>query len=190
MIHPDTTLEHLGEVLGVSLVATRPIPRGTVTWARDPLDQLLPAATVAALPPLFTALRIRFAWRDARGDYLLPWDDTRFMNHSCAPNCAVTRFGFEIAVRDIAAGEPLTNDYAMLHLEQDERIDCACGAAACRGVVSHVDQARLEPQWDTWIHAALAGFDAVPQPLAPLLSAAQVRDARARHDVAGGRPAR
>ena len=33
-------------------------------------------------------------------------------------------------------------------------------------------------------------FDAVPQPLAPLLSAAQVRDARARHNVAGGRPAR
>jgi hypothetical protein len=189
MIHPHTTLDHLGEVLGVSLVATRPIPRGTVTWARDALDQLLPAASVAALPPLFADLRIRFAWRDAGGDYLLPWDDTRFMNHSCEPNCAVTRFGFEIAVRDIAAGQPLTNDYAMLHLEEDERIACACGASACRGMVSHADRARLAPQWDALINAALAGFEAVPQPLAPLLSNAQVGDARAHYGAAGGRPA-
>ncbi len=188
MIHPDTTLEHLGEVLGVSLVATRPIARGTVTWARDPLDQLLPATRVAALPPLFADLRIRFAYRDAHGDYLLPWDDTRFMNHSCEPNCALTRFGFEIAVRGIAAGEPLTNDYAMLNLEEDERIACACGAPACRGLVSHADQARLAPQWHRWIAAALDGFEALPQPLAPLLSPAQLQQAQAHYGAAAGRP--
>lgn len=181
MIHPDTRLADLGGPLGISLVATRRIPKGTVTWAHDPLDRILPAAHVASLPPQFDSLTIRFAYRNAQGDYVLAWDDTRFMNHSCDPTCAVTRFGFEIAVRDIEAGEQLTNDYAMLHLEPEERIDCDCGHALCRGAVSAPDQHGLQPVWDTWVGEALACFEAVDQPLSALLSLAQIRGAFAHY---------
>jgi hypothetical protein len=181
MIHPDTRLADLGEPLGISLVAARRIPKGTVTWAHDPLDRILPAAQVASLPALFDSLTIRFAYRNAQGDYVLAWDDTRFMNHSCEPTCAMTRFGFEIALRDIEAGEQLTNDYAMLHLESEERIDCGCGYALCRGAISASDQHGLQPVWDAWIDGALASFEAVDQPLSALLSRAQIRDAFAHY---------
>lgn len=53
-------------------------------------------------------------------------------NHSCEPNC-----GFEgldmLAVRDVAAGEELTLDYALFCDAGMEPFDCACGAASCRG---------------------------------------------------------
>jgi uncharacterized protein len=181
MIHPNTRLTDLGDPLGISLVATRTIPKGTVTWAHDPLDRILPAAQVASLPALFGSLTIRFAYRNAQGDYVLAWDDTRFMNHSCEPTCAMTRFGFEIAVRDIAAGEQLTNDYAMLHLETGERIDCGCGHATCRGAISAADQHGRQAVWDEWVREALACFGAVDQPLSELLSRGQIRAAFAHH---------
>ena len=181
MIHPHTGLLDLGEPLGIALVATQCIPRGTVTWARDPLDQLLPAALVASLPPLFAQLRIRFAYPDADGAWLLPWDDTRFMNHACEPNCALTAFGFEIAVRDIAVGEPLTNDYAMLNLAPDERIDCACGSARCRGSITFRDQRALAPAWDAWIADALRVADSVDQPLGLLLAPGAMQAAASHH---------
>lgn len=51
------------------------------------------------------------------GLYLLCGDHARHMNHSDAPNCGElhTRFSPEsktVALRDIASGEELTEDYA------------------------------------------------------------------------------
>jgi len=183
LIHPDTTLAALGDPLGIALVATQPMPKGTVVWAQDELDRVLPAAQVERLPALFGQLRIRFAYRDTQGDYRLPWDDTRFMNHSCEPNCVVTAFGFEIAVRDIAAREPLTNDYASLHLEDDERIECACGAPRCRGSVTSRDFAPLSHEWYASVRDALSHAASVPQPLRPLLAAGAWDAALAYYDV-------
>ena len=41
MIHPDTEVRRVDDVVGVGVFATALIPRGTLTWALDPLDQLL-----------------------------------------------------------------------------------------------------------------------------------------------------
>ena len=177
MIHPDTVLAAVGNDMGVGLVARRPIPKGTLIWVRDALDQILPAIMVAALPPLFADLTLRFAYRNHQGDYLLTWDDTRFMNHSCEHNCALTPFDFEIAVRDIGVGEQLTNDYAMLNLEPDERLDCLCGTPSCRGIIAAADQAVLQGRWHAEILAALNNVDLVTQALLPLLPEGRLRAA-------------
>ena len=58
-------------------------------------------------------------------------------NHSCAAN---TRYrGLDVvALRDIAAGEELTLDYADFCDDASASFECRCGAAGCRGRISGV----------------------------------------------------
>ncbi|MGA0806798.1 MAG: SET domain-containing protein [Pseudohongiellaceae bacterium] len=173
MIHPDTTLRFISDVIGHGVFATRPIPRGTITWALDPLDRVLEPAQIAALPAgmNFDVEHHAFVGRDGR--LIMPWDLGRFMNHSCAPNCLATESGYEIAIRDIAPGEELTNDYANLGMQAQERILCGCGAASCRGVVTRVDAAKVNAMHKAQLSSALALAGSVEQPLLFLLDAAQ-----------------
>ena len=188
MIHPHAELALVSPDIGLGLVARQFIPRGTLTWVHDALDQVLPADFVAGLPPLFAPLTVRFAYRNVRGDYVLAWDDTRFMNHSCAYNCALTPFGFEIAIADILPGEQLTNDYAMLNLEPDERLLCQCGWAHCRGVIGPADRLVRQAGWDADIRAALARAGAVDQVLQPLLSTDALAQALRHYGVTDAAP--
>jgi SET domain len=55
-------------------------------------------------------------------------------NHSCMPNTAYQGLNV-VALRDIAAGEELTLDYADLLNEESESFDCQCGTPSCRGLV-------------------------------------------------------
>ena len=71
-------------------------------------------------------------------------NESRFINHSCAPNCeAVIEDGKRIyieALRDIPVGEELVYDYQYErtdeHTPEDERFyACSCGAPTCRGSI-------------------------------------------------------
>lgn len=70
-------------------------------------------------------------------------NDSRFINHSCEPNCeAVDVKGrvFIEALRTIYPGEELTYDYAYdrdgVNDEMWEKLYvCHCGTAACRGTI-------------------------------------------------------
>ncbi len=67
----------------------------------------------------------------------------RFINHSCAPNCAAVLDGCRIfieSVRGIAPGEELTYDYHLTYAgEHTAQIlalyRCRCGAPGCRGTM-------------------------------------------------------
>ena len=61
-----------------------------------------------------------------------------FSNHSCEPNIGVQGQVVFVALRDVAAGEELTHDWAMTDDDAYE-MDCRCGAASCRGVVTGQD---------------------------------------------------
>ncbi|MGQ0618977.1 MAG: SET domain-containing protein [Panacagrimonas sp.] len=171
MIHPHTELRRSRPHIGHGLFATQLIPRGTVTWVRDALDQVIAPAAVAGWPTLLSRDLERYTWRNADGNYVLCWDLARFVNHACNANCLRTAAGFEIAVRDIQAGEEMTNDYADLGLHEGERLDCRCGAERCRGVICIDDLSVLRPRWQAQLATALADLGNVPQPLWSLLPA-------------------
>lgn len=77
-------------------------------------------------------------------------NDSRYINHSCEPNCEAVierKRVFIEALRDIRPGEELTYDY---HLDYEggypprwrERYACRCGAPSCRGTLLEVKSSK------------------------------------------------
>src|SRR6266511_5168507 len=61
------------------------------------------------------------------------------LNHSCDPNVGVRGQITFVAMHDIPAGSELTIDYAMIDGDPAERMECSCGAAECRRVITGSD---------------------------------------------------
>jgi hypothetical protein len=77
---------------------------------------------------------------------------SRYVNHSCDPNCELQRWqvGSEIRIgifakRFIPAGEELTYDYK---LSAKSAFKCYCGAASCRGTLKAVSLKEMQEQLD------------------------------------------
>ncbi|MGH7437982.1 MAG: SET domain-containing protein [Polyangiaceae bacterium] len=163
VLHPDTELRFVNPTVGHGVFALRPIPRGTITWARDRFDQVFSPAQVAALGRIHQRVLDRYGYQDGRGDTILCWDHGRYVNHSCEATCLSPGFDFEIAVRDIPAGGEITDDYGTL--SPGEAFVCACGTPGCRGTVHPDDYVRLTDAWDRAVAGAFAFIRNVEQPL-------------------------
>ena len=61
-----------------------------------------------------------------------------FSNHSCDPNIGVQGQIVFVALRQIAAGEELTHDWATTD-DDDYSMPCRCGAKGCRGTITGRD---------------------------------------------------
>src|SRR3712207_3759904 len=77
-----------------------------------------------------------------------------FINHSCEPNVGFGGNVVLVAMRDVAAGEELTTDYALFD-DHDDAMDCACGTRSCRHRVHGKDWQRPDLQeryrgWFSW----------------------------------------
>lgn len=168
MLHPAIDLKLVNPDIGYGVFATRDIPKGTIIWALDPLDQIIEHGKAKALKDPVDAQLKRYSWVNGSGDRILCWDFGRFMNHSCEPNSVGPgKLEFEIAVRDIKAGEEVTCDYGTFNLE--EPLTCACGSVHCRGQIVPEDFDRLAPILDQRVRAAFRDIEKVQQPLWPLV---------------------
>lgn len=167
MIHPATELRRVGARIGYGVFATAPIPSGTVTWVHDPFDQRFTVDAAEQLAPVLRVALDRYAYRDLDGAYLLCWDHARFNNHSCRPACR-TIGDFDLAVRDIAAGDELTIEYATINVP--EELACECGQPDCRRVIKRGDADQFGAAWDAEIRQAATQSASVAQPLTALFA--------------------
>jgi hypothetical protein len=163
MIHPHSELRFASPEIGFGVFATRFIPKGTITWVFDRLDQIVVPSRASELPtPLRNQLDI-YSYLNGRGERVLCWDHARFVNHSCHPTSLAPGFDLEIAIRDIHPGEQITDDYGSLNIEVP--FQCACGVPQCRGVIGPADFERYSGQWDELVAAAFPSIAIVEQPL-------------------------
>jgi hypothetical protein len=167
MMHPHTELRHVSEEIGVGVFATRPIPRGTIVWSLDPLDRIIGPDELAALDEHRRAFVAKYGYRDQHGNHVVCWDLGKFVNHSFHANCMGTAYDVEVAVRDIAAGEELTDDYGTLN--PLEPFACLPEPGTERTVVEPDDLLRLAEVWDAQALEALRDYERVPQPLAAVI---------------------
>lgn len=163
MLHPHTELRLVNDDIGYGVFATRRIPKGTVTWARDELDQSFDPFELERFAPEYRAILEKYTFVDSNGLAVLCWDLARFVNHSCEANCLGAGYDFEIAIRDIHPGEELTDDYGTLNLR--ENFSCRCGRKNCRRMVQPDDLMRFWERWDAALRSSFPEIPLVAQPL-------------------------
>lgn len=168
MIHPHIRLGFINATIGHGLIATQSIPAGTIVWCLDAMDVRLSPRQVKGLGPLYEEVLERYSWVDAGGRHVLCWDHGRYMNHSCRPNSMSPGLGFELALRDIEAGDEVVCDYGTLNLQ--DAFSCACGEPACRGTIYPGDFDRLATGWDQAPRQVCRAVLSVEQPLLPLVA--------------------
>ena len=165
-MHPDTEIQFINEEIGYGVVATRFIPKGTITWVQDELDNIYTPREVEGMAPRLKEMVDKYTFRNKEGNYVMCWDLAKYVNHSFNSNCLSTAYDFEIAIRDIHPGEQLTDDYGYLNITEpfeakDEGFE--------RSTVYPDDLLRYHQQWDAKIEAAFQHFYDLDQPLMELV---------------------
>ena len=181
MMHPDTRLEWISDTIGFGVVATKPIPKGTITWVQDELDRVFKPEEPKDFNPIARDQLEKYSFRNSRGEHILCWDISKFVNHSFKSNCLSTSYNFEVAIRDIAVGEELTDDYGYLNLSEsftpeDEGVE--------RKVVKPDDTLNLYKEWDKTLSSLFPLIENLEQPLFELLSEKSRKEIR---EVAAGK---
>jgi len=173
MIHPHTCVKTVNDIIGIGVFATRKIPKGTVVYATDPLDIVLAPIHPLLTDPILGKNIDIYSYLDPNGSHVICWDAAKYINHACNPSTLTTGYGFEIALRDIAPGQELTDDYGIFcnHFGP-----LRCNEPDCRKHISPQDFDTMVPSWDQRIHDALQSFRNVDQPLISLITPATLSD--------------
>ena len=167
MIHPKTELKFINNEIGYGVVATDFIPAGTITWVLDKLDREFSPMDFQEMEPIYQNILDTYTFRNNNGNFVLCWDNGRFVNHSFNSNCLSTAYDFEIAIRDIHPGEQLTDDYGYLNIVLPfEAID----EGTERKVVYPDDLTRHHQEWDEKLKSVFHLIPKLNQPLKELIS--------------------
>jgi SET domain-containing protein len=167
MIHPHTEIRHISDLIGYGVFATRFIPKGTITYIKDPLEIDISPDMYASLPTDVQVQAEKYSFIDERGHRIMSWDFAKFVNHCCDCNTMSTGYGFEVAIRDIQAGEELTDEYGLFNLEHEFPITCT--KSGCRMKLTPADISIYADKWDVQLKEALMSFRNVAQPLGHLM---------------------
>jgi uncharacterized protein len=132
-------------IVGRGLFAAAPIARGEIVCIKG--GRLMDRATLTRLRDVVNDAELQVA----DDLFLAPTSPEEFegvmmfLNHSCEPNVGIQGQIVFVAMRDVAAGEELTLDYATIDHDV-EPMACQCGADRCRKVVTGLDWQKPELQ--------------------------------------------
>lgn len=166
MIHPKTELKFISNEIGYGVVATDFIPAGTITWVLDKLDREFSPIDFQSMELIYQNILDTYTFRNNNGNYVLCWDNGRYVNHSFNSNCLTTAYDFEIAVRDIHPGEQLTDDYGYLNIPYPFR---AIDEGTRRKIVYPNDLVKYYKIWDKKIQKVFGKINSNEQPLRGLI---------------------
>lgn len=167
MILPSTKVIPINEIKGNGVVATERIPKGTITWVFDDLDREIPMDQIFLMSPLCKEALLTYSYRNSKGNLVFCWDHEKYINHSYSPNCSLTPYNFEIAIRDIEIGEELTNDYGQFNIIAPAHFD---SEGTDRTTVYPDDLLRFSQLWDETLRSVFPSVLLVKQQLKSLLS--------------------
>jgi uncharacterized protein len=137
-ISPKATKGRASSIEGRGLVAVAPIAKDEIVAIKG--GHLVDTDTLRALPERLQNSDVQIA----DGLHLVALEEAEyepvmlFLNHSCEPNVGFAGNVVLVAMRDVAAGEELTTDYALFD-DADDPMTCHCGTPSCRGTISGRD---------------------------------------------------
>ena len=169
MIHPNTELRHISPEVGYGVFASEFIPAGTITYVKDTLEVVVSPTDYLMHDEAVRASIDKYSYVDEHGNRIVSWDFAKYVNHCCNCNTISTGYGFEIAIRDIAPGEQITDEYGIFNLE--EEMTLVCGYPDCRGCIRPEDFDHYYREWDAKIQRAFPKLFTVDQPLMAFVDA-------------------
>lgn len=137
-ISPKAVKGRPSGIQGRGLIAVAPIAQDEIVAIKG--GHLVDTAALDALPERLRNSDVQVA----DGFHLVALDDAEyepvmlFINHSCEPNVGFAGNIVLVAMRDVAAGEELTTDYALFD-DADDPMTCHCGTPSCRHTISGRD---------------------------------------------------
>jgi SET domain-containing protein len=137
-ISPKAVKGRPSRIAGRGLIAVAPIAKDEIVAIKG--GHLVDTAALNALPERLRNSDVQVA----DGFHLVALDEAEyepvmlFINHSCEPNVGFAGNIVLAAMRDVAAGEELTTDYALFD-DADDPMTCNCGTPSCRGTISGRD---------------------------------------------------
>jgi uncharacterized protein len=137
-ISPKAVKGQPSGIAGRGLIAVAPIAKDEIVAIKG--GHLVDTATLNALPERLRNSDVQVA----DGFHLVALDEAEyepvmlFINHSCEPNVGFAGNIVLVAMRDVAAGEELTTDYALFD-DTDDPMACNCGTPSCRHTISGRD---------------------------------------------------
>jgi SET domain-containing protein len=144
-ISPKAVKGRPSRIEGRGLAAVAPIARDEIVAIKG--GHIVDSAALSALPEQLQNSDVQIA----DGFHLVALEEDEyepvmlFLNHSCEPNVGFAGNIVLVAMRDIAAGEELTTDYALFD-DAEAPMPCNCGTPSCRGTISGRDWQRPELQ--------------------------------------------
>jgi uncharacterized protein len=160
-ISPKAVKGRPSGIAGRGLIAVEPIAKDEIVAIKG--GHLVDTATLDALPERLQNSQVQVA----DGFYLVALEEAEyepvmlFINHSCEPNVGFAGNIVLVAMRDVAAGEELTTDYALFD-DADDPMICNCGTPSCRGTISGRDwrlpdlQRKYGSYFSTYLHRRFA----------------------------------
>jgi SET domain-containing protein len=159
-ITPKATKGVPSDIAGRGLVAVASIAKDEIVAIKG--GHIVDTEALGRLPPHLQNSEVQIAERF----HLVALTDDEyepvmlFLNHSCEPNVGFLGNIVLVAMRDIAAGEELTTDYALFDMN-DESMECTCGTPSCRGTVTGRDwqlsalQVRYQGYFSSYLQARM-----------------------------------
>jgi SET domain-containing protein len=163
MIHPNTELRKVSPEVGYGVFANAYIPKGTIVYIKDDLELVFKPDDPRKKDPLYKELIEKYSYTEPNGNLVLSWDIAKFVNHCCNCNIISTGYGFEIAIRDIQAGEEITDEYGLFNSGWE--MDLVCSKPECRMKLTPNDLDENYKKWDAAIKSSLENFSGIEQPL-------------------------
>ena len=170
MIHPKTELKFINDTVGYGVFATEAIPEGTIVYVKDSLELVVTPTDYLLHGEEMRSVVDKYSYIDEQGNRIISWDFAKYVNHCCNCNTISTGYGFEIAIRDIAAGEQITDEYGIFNLDQE--MELVCGQPGCRKRIGPADFDMYYRVWDEKIQRSIGQLFAVEQPLLPFIEPA------------------
>jgi SET domain-containing protein len=116
MIVVKTKLDR-SPISGIGVFASQDILKGDLIWKMTSISSFhISPKKYKALSQIEKDFIIQkdYYWIDEQGNYVIPIDDSRFVNHSSDPNIIEQDDNHCVASRDIKQNEELTIDYKTL----------------------------------------------------------------------------
>ena len=144
-------------IAGRGLFAVEAIDAGEVVAVKG--GHIVDSSTLATLPARLQNSEIQIA----EGLHLVALTEEEyepvmlFINHSCEPNVGFAGNVVLAAMRDVAAAEELTTDYALFDVPETA-MACGCGTPGCRGTITGDDwrDPALRRRYAGWLSRYLA----------------------------------